>query len=83
MRPQKPQIDYPCQWEYRIITDHQEAAENAIFELLHKPYTLIAKNKSARGNFISMNLTLEVESQQERDSLFQQLSKLPCVKIVI
>lgn len=83
MRPQKPQIDYPCQWEYRIITDNQEMAENIIFELLHKPYTLTTKNKSMHGKFISINLVLEVETQQERDDIFQKLTQLPCVKMVI
>ncbi len=80
---EQAEISYPCTWEYRIIAESRDDVEKIIFENIHKPYKLELKNTSANGKYLSMHLSLEVESKIERDGIFQKLSSHPKIKMVI
>ncbi|WP_104697976.1 MULTISPECIES: HP0495 family protein [unclassified Helicobacter] len=77
------EIKYPCKWEYRIIGDDEDRIKGAVFEVVDKEYQLSKKNTSAKGNYVSMHLIVEVENEQMRNEIFQKLQKLPFIKMVI
>ncbi len=77
------EISYPCVWEYCIIGESFEEIEKIVFEIAPKPYQIRQKNTSAKGRYTSVSLTIEVDSQQQRDEIFSQISSRPEVKVVI
>lgn len=79
----KPEIHYPCLWEFRIIGEDKQDLEHIVSELVVKPYTLDEKNHSSKGRFVSMHLSVEVESEEERNALYQSLSTHKAIKMVL
>lgn len=79
----KPEIHYPCLWEFRIIGEDKQDLERIVGELVAKPYTLDEKNHSSKGRFVSMRLSVEVESEEERNALYQSLSTHKAIKMVL
>ncbi|KAA8711019.1 HP0495 family protein [Helicobacter canis] len=79
----KPEIHYPCLWEFRIIGEDKQDLERIVSELVAKPYTLDEKNHSSKGRFVSMHLSVEVESEEERNALYQSLSTHKAIKMVL
>jgi len=80
----KPDIEYPCQWGYKIIGRDKEKLEQAIIEVMEsRAYTFKDGNRSSKGKFVSMSSRCEVASEQERDAIFKAFSEHPAVKMVI
>lgn len=79
----KPEIHYPCLWEFRIIGEDKQDLERIVGELVAKPYTLDEKNHSSKRRFVSMHLSVEVESEEERNALYQSLSTHKAIKMVL
>lgn len=79
----KPEIHYPCLWEFRIIGEDKQSLERIVGELVAKPYALDEKNHSSKGRFVSMHLSVEVESEEERNALYQSLSTHKAIKMVL
>lgn len=79
----RPQIEYPCEWSYRIIGDDikkmVEAVENAVLNL---EYDLQASNISNKGNYFSINLKVMVENEVVRDLVYEKLTKHKNIKMV-
>lgn len=80
----RPEIEYPCNWDYKIIgTDVSEMIkiiEEAVGDL---SYEISPSNISKKGNYFSLNLTVSVPSEIVRDIIFQKISSSAFVKIVI
>ncbi len=80
----RPEIEYPCNWDYKVIgTDVAEmvkAIEEAVGSL---EYEITPSNISKKGNYFSLNLTVFVPSEVVRDIIFQKVSASMFVKIVI
>ncbi len=80
----KPDIDYPCIWEYKVIgTDEQK-----LRAVLHAACTpavpsISLSNVSSKGTYYSLNATLTVEDEEMRLRIFNYLKSSPDVKIVI
>lgn len=80
----KPDIEYPCQWGYKIIGKDKMGLEQAIIEVMERrAYTFKDGNRSSKGKFVSMSTRCKVASEQERDALFKAFSEHPSVKMVI
>ena len=80
----KPDISYPCVWEYKVIGEDQEKLKEAIRTAcapLQPEITL--SNISSSGKYYSLNATLEVADETTRLSIFDSLQKSPGVKMVI
>lgn len=89
---QKPEITYPCRWEYKVIGRDDQAVKDAVAACVQglaqdqaspRDYGLGFSRASGKGNYLSFKLELEVRSQTERDALFQDLSAHPAVFMVI
>ncbi|MDD4955536.1 MAG: DUF493 domain-containing protein [Candidatus Omnitrophica bacterium] len=80
----RPKIDYPCEWEYRIMGQNEDGLRSAAAEILAgKEYTLSFSNKSKAGKYISLILKTTVDTEGERNEIYVSLRKHPAVKCVI
>ena len=80
----KAQIDYPCVWQYKLIGMDRQAIQAAVaFHLSDVPYSLSDSRKSGGGKYLSMNLEVSVESDEQRQCLHLALSGHPAVKMVL
>ena len=85
---QEPQqhlkIDYPCEWEYRIIGVGDEALRLAVSEIIgDRKHSLAFSNISKTGKYISLSLKTIVENEEIRNSIYASLTKHAAVKKVL
>ncbi len=81
---EKPEIEYPCEWGYKIIGTDKVKLELCIFEVMaEKAYTTKAGNTSSRGTFHTLNARCVVISKEERDRIFKAFKEHGDVKMVI
>ena len=80
----KPQIEYPCVWDYKVIgQDRALIPQNIDIILENFEFSQRSANKSATGKYTSFHVSVRVTSQMERDHIFSMLQRIPTVKIVI
>lgn len=80
----KLELEYPCSWCYKVIAHSAEDIDVAIKEvILEKPHTIEHSNNSKSGKFVSMNLDLIVQNEDERDFIFRALKEHQKIKMVL
>lgn len=80
----KPQIDYPCPWLFKVIGFGPCEMEEAIRETVGaESFKLTASNVSSTGKYHSLNLEMEVASEEHRDSIYRELSGRGAIKVVL
>ncbi len=80
----KPDIDYPCIWEYRVIGRDEQRLRAVIHAACTPSVPSISlANVSSKGTYFSLNASLEVVSEEMRLRIFDYLKNSPDVKIVI
>jgi hypothetical protein len=81
---QKPNIEYPCEWSYRIIGKEESLLREAAVSVAgDRTYTLKKSNTSAGGKYVSLHLTVTVTDEDERLRIFGELKQCPPVKMVL
>ena len=81
---EKPEIEYPCQWGYKLIGKDKEELEASVVEVLgDRAYSVKDGNSSSKGKFHSINMECRVESQEDRDTIFKAFQENDAVKMVI
>lgn len=80
----RPKIEYPCTWNYKIISvnpdDAVKAAEDAANGF---KYEITGSNISKKGKYVSINLSVEVENEEERNIIFGKLENDDNVVMVL
>ncbi len=80
----KPQIDYPCDWHYKVIgTDAAEIIKAIEEATAGMDFKISSSNVSSKGNYFSLNLTVFVTSEVIRDTIFAKLEANEFVKMVL
>lgn len=80
----KPDISYPCQWEYKIIGFTPEDMSKSVEKILDgREYNLNMSNVSRTGKYTSLTITLKVLSEDDRLIIFKMLSGESSIKMVI
>jgi uncharacterized protein len=80
----KPDIQYPCQWHFRLIGESREAILDAIQGSVDMAACKISEgNVSSRGRYLSLNLELTINDEAERLRLYQVFSKHPAIRAVL
>jgi putative lipoic acid-binding regulatory protein len=80
----KPEIEYPCVWQYKIIGMERQAIQTALSqELGDAPYSLSTSRRSKKGKYISLNLELTVHNEEERVHVYNILKAHPSIKLVL
>jgi putative lipoic acid-binding regulatory protein len=84
LNEQKPDIEYPTRWQYKIIGSDVEEMLSAVAESIKGlDYEVSPSNVSKNEKYFSLNVSLIVPSEVVRDIIFQNLAKHPAIKIVI
>lgn len=77
-------INYPCEWEFRIIGTDEGLLKAAVAEILvDKKYDLSFSNQSRGGKYISLALKTFVESEEARNNIYIALRKHTGIKSVL
>ncbi|WP_419771105.1 MAG: YbeD family protein [Candidatus Marinarcus sp.] len=81
---EKLKLDYPCSWEYRLITYTKEDALKGIKEtILEREFTLKTSNVSTKGKFQSFILEIIVHNEDDRVTIYELLGKHDAIKMVL
>ncbi|MEM1180735.1 MAG: DUF493 domain-containing protein [Acidobacteriota bacterium] len=82
-RSQLP-ITYPTRWAYKIIGEDEAALRAAAADIVGPRRHEIAFSKTSSGKrYVSMALEVEVEDEQARLGIFEQLTTHAAVKFVL
>lgn len=68
-------VKYPCTWNYKIIGLQKEDLYLVALEIIPKPFTHTLGKESSGGKYKSLEIAINVENKQERDSIFQALQQ--------
>ncbi|HMN47960.1 MAG TPA: DUF493 domain-containing protein [Ignavibacteriaceae bacterium] len=80
----KPNIEYPCNWDYKIIgTDVDEIIKAIELIADGMEYEISSSKVSSNGNYFSLNLKVFVTSEVIRDIIFSKLVANEFVKMVL
>ncbi|NOY93436.1 MAG: DUF493 domain-containing protein [Deltaproteobacteria bacterium] len=80
----KPHLVYPCGWEYRVIGADEAAMRKAIGQVMGaRPHLVQDGNESREKRWRSLSVTLEVQTEEERDTLHVALRDHDAVRMVI
>ncbi len=81
---EKLKLEYPCTWCYKVIGEDKQSIQKAIKKIiLEKPHTLRESNKSKNGKYVSINLELLVDNEDERLFIYNALKDHQHVKTVL
>ncbi len=80
----KPKIEYPCNWTFKIIGKDEKLLRKAAVSTLQKRnHTIRNSNTSSGGKYTSLNLVVNVKDETDRDEIFNQLQNNPTIKLIL
>jgi uncharacterized protein len=80
----RPEIEYPCEWGYKVIGTDVNIILAAIEEAsMGLTYDVTPSNISKNGKYFSINFTLQVPNEVVRNLIYEKLNKNPEIKMVI
>ena len=83
-KPEKPEIEYPCEWVYKVIgVDTETLKEVIITACAPAPVKISHSHSSSKGKYHSLNATLVVESEEQRLQIYELLKNHAAVKVVL
>ena len=81
---EKPEIEYPTQWGFKIIGRDKDALLACIKEIMgDKEHLCSLGNTSKTGKFTTYNASCVVDSKEERDRIFKYFQEHKEVQMVI
>lgn len=80
----KPDIHYPCIWQYKVIGREPQRVEEAIREACAPHSSVITySHSSAGGKYHSFNAEITVADETTRLTIYRALHQHPAIKIVL
>lgn len=80
----KPEIEYPCLWQYRLIGEDEAAMRAALAACVAlERCALSLGNRSSGGRYLSLVAELMVADEAERLELYRMLAAHPDIKMVL
>jgi len=80
----KLELEYPCNWCYKVISSEKEALQKAIKDVVQeREHTVSDSNKSKTGKYVSMNLDMLVHNEDDRQFIYDALKKHQDIKMVL
>ena len=80
----EPEIDYPCQWSYKLVGADEQAIRLAIAEILgEREHTVALSRASRTGKYVSLKADVLVHDHEERRGLANAFNEHPAVKFVL
>lgn len=80
----KLELEYPCKWTYKLVGAEKAALQKAIHDVIvEREHTLTHSNASKTGKYVSMNLELLIQNEDERNFIFEALKAHQNIKMVL
>ena len=80
----KLELQYPCDWAYKLIASEKKALEKAIHDVIEaREHKLSHSNNSKTGKYVSMNLELLVHNEDDRNFIYEALKAHSNIKMVL
>ncbi len=80
----KPEIHYPCVWQYKVIGQNQHLTKEAIIEICAPvPVEITYSHSSSSGKYHSFNAEIEIQDEEARNSIFRALKNHSAINMVI
>ncbi|MEA1919300.1 MAG: DUF493 domain-containing protein [Campylobacterota bacterium] len=80
----KLELEYPCQWRYKIVGEAKELMIEAVCDVIsEKEHTIEDSKQSKTGKYTSMNLDLLVHNEEERNFIYEALKAHQHIKMVL
>ena len=77
-------LNYPCRWEYKIITSNSLELKKSLKEFFgDREYQLNFSKKSKNGKYDSYILSLIVHSDSDRKGIYNSLKSDNNIKVII
>ncbi len=77
-------VEYPCTWSFRLIGSDADQIRKSVEEYMRdSTYTLVASNTSSSGKYVSLNLETVVADESARNKIYEDLKKLPSLKMIL
>ena len=81
---EKPDIQYPCIWSYKIIGSDRARITDAMPVVLKAfEYQFSGSRQSKTGKFTSFHLSMQVNSEEERNTILNILRDIPSIKFIL
>ncbi|MDK9708713.1 MAG: DUF493 domain-containing protein [Desulforhopalus sp.] len=82
--PERPEIEYPCTWTYKVIGEDCTLLKDVIVSACSPhPVTIRHSNSSSKGKYHSMNAEIVVPDEGVRLQIYEALKGSSAVKIVL
>lgn len=83
-KKKKIELQYPCNWCYKVIATEREALQKAVKEVIdERIHSLSDSNSSKTGKYTSMNLELLVHNEEDRTFIYEALKQHQNIKMVL
>lgn len=82
----KPELEFPLHWEYKIIAARSDEAFEAICQAISAygfAETPCASNVSRNGSYVTYTVRMRIESREQLDGLSRALSACEGVKYLL
>lgn len=80
----KPEIHYPCRWQFRLIGEERAAIIQAVHAAVDSAACVVTEgNVSSGGRYLSINVEMTVNDEAERLRLYQQFASNPAIRVVL
>jgi len=80
----KPQIDYPCRWQYTVVGEDERALRDILLLACAPAEVAIHfSHRSSGGKYVSLKAEVTVASEEERDSIFRLIQDNSEVRFVL
>ena len=83
----KPEIQYPCRWQYRLIGEDREAILAAISAAVGingmDLCTIVEGSVSTGGRYRTITLELDIKDEEERLRLYHFFSDHAAIRVVL
>jgi putative lipoic acid-binding regulatory protein len=84
MTQKKPEISYPCHWEYKIIGYDSNDMRRAVHSIIPRQTLTIRESRtSSSGKYVSLNVETMVSSEEERTGFCERLQTHEAIRLVL
>ena len=80
----KLELDYPCNWTYKIVIRHEQTIKEIIKEVLdEREHNIKPSKTSSKGKFKSFTLDMLVHNDDDRKEIYTMLGNHEHIKMVV
>ncbi|MEA3498763.1 MAG: DUF493 domain-containing protein [Campylobacterota bacterium] len=80
----KLELDYPCNWQYKVVIRKEQDIKSIIKEVLEdRKHGVKPSKTSAKGKFTSHTLEMEVHNEEDRKNIYKLLGDHQHIKMVV